>query len=197
MKRAFDVTVAGLGLLILLPLFAVVSLLIKIDSTGPVFFRQERIGRYFRSFFVYKFRTMVRDASERGGPLTTGGDPRVTRVGRWLRKTKVDELPQLWNVLKGDMSMVGPRPEVTRYVSMFETNYAKILTVRPGITDLASIGYRHEEEILARSRDPERAYVEQVLPAKIQLNLEYLSQQGFWFDLRLIGKTLYRIVGRP
>jgi lipopolysaccharide/colanic/teichoic acid biosynthesis glycosyltransferase len=197
MKRAFDMFFSSCGLVFLVPLFAVVALLVIVDSPGPVFFRQERVGRFFNSFYIWKFRTMVSDSNKPVRLVTSGGDPRITRVGYWLRKTKIDELPQLWNVLKGEMSLVGPRPEVQRYVEMFAKEYSAILAVRPGITDLASIAYRYEEEILSQSQGLERAYVEQVLPAKIRLNLEYLHRQGFWFDLWLIGKTLTKIVGQP
>jgi lipopolysaccharide/colanic/teichoic acid biosynthesis glycosyltransferase len=146
-KRVFDIVFASLGLLCLSPLLLPVALLIKLDSPGPVFFRQERMGRGFRPFRIYKFRTMVRDAPRHGGPITFGADPRITTVGRALRKTKIDELPQLINVLRGQMSFVGPRPEVRRYVELFREDYEDILRVLPGITDLASLKYRHEESM--------------------------------------------------
>ncbi len=192
-KRLFDVVVAAIGLLVLLPIFGVVAILIKLDSSGPVFFRQERMGRGFRSFSVYKFRTMVKDAPLKGGPITFGDDPRVTRLGRLLRKSKVDELPQLVNVLKGDMSLVGPRPEVRRYVEMFSRDYEEILRIRPGITDLASLRYRNEAEILGKATNPEEEYVQRILPEKIQLAREYIKHSSFSFDLLLIAKTLLTV----
>jgi lipopolysaccharide/colanic/teichoic acid biosynthesis glycosyltransferase len=192
-KRVFDFTVALLGLIALLPVFALVAILVKLDSPGPVFFRQERVGRGFRPFFILKFRTMVEDAAQRGKLITAGADPRITRVGNVLRRTKVDELPQLINVLKGDMSLVGPRPEVPRYVEMFRGDYEEILKVRPGITDLASIQYRDEAAVLAAAKDPEHEYITRVLPEKIQLAKQYIPRASFVFDLELILRTLLRV----
>jgi len=189
-KQAFDIVVAFVGLLFLLPLLLLVALLIKIDSRGPVFFRQERIGRDFRPFLIYKFRTMVQDASRKGGSITFGLDPRITRVGRLLRKTKIDELPQLINVLRGEMSFVGPRPEVWQYVELFRQDYEEILKVLPGITDLASLRYRHEAEILGRSENPEDEYVRRVLPEKIRLAKEYVRRSSLLFDVTIIFKTI-------
>ena len=194
MKRAFDITAASVGLVLLSPLLLFVSLLIKLDSPGPPFFRQERIGKGFRPFRIYKFRTMVQDAPAKGGMITFGRDPRITKVGRVLRKVKIDELPQLINVLRGEMSFVGPRPEVPRYVELFCEDYAEILKVPPGITDLASLQYRHEAEILGRSENPEEEYVKYVLPEKIRLAKEYLSQSSLRFDLILILKTLLSLL---
>lgn len=192
-KRGFDVLASLAGLVLLSPVLAVVALAIKLTSPGPVFFRQERVGRGFRRFEILKFRTMVPDAPKLGGQLTAGEDPRITRVGRLLRKIKLDELPQLINVLKGDMSFVGPRPEVPRYVEIFRDDYRELLTVRPGITDLASLKYRDESEVLGRSSDPETTYVEQVLPEKIALGKQYLRRSSLWFDVGLIFKTLFRL----
>jgi len=192
-KRGFDVLASLTGLVLLSPVLAVVALAIKLTSPGPVFFRQERVGRGFRRFEILKFRTMVPDAPKLGGQLTAGEDPRITRVGRLLRKIKLDELPQLINVLKGDMSFVGPRPEVPRYVEIFRDDYRELLTVRPGITDLASLKYRDESEVLGRSSDPETTYVEQVLPEKIALGKQYLRRSSLWFDVGLIFKTLFRL----
>jgi len=192
-KRGFDVLASLAGLVLLSPVLAVVALAIKLTSPGPVFFRQERVGRGFRRFEILKFRTMVPDAPKLGGQLTAGEDPRITRVGRLLRKTKLDELPQLINVVKGDMSFVGPRPEVPRYVEIFRDDYRELLTVRPGITDLASLKYRDESEVLGRSSDPETTYVEQVLPEKIALGKQYLRRSSLWFDVGLIFKTLFRL----
>jgi lipopolysaccharide/colanic/teichoic acid biosynthesis glycosyltransferase len=189
-KQAFDIVVAFVGLLFLSPLLLLVALLIKIDSRGPVFFRQERIGRGFQPFRIYKFRTMVQDASRKGGSITFGVDPRITRVGWVLRKTKIDELPQLINVLRGEMSFVGPRPEVREYVELFRQDYGEILKVLPGITDLASVKYRHEAEILGRSEHPEQEYVRRVLPEKIRLAKDYVRRSSFLFDIKIIFKTL-------
>lgn len=194
-KRAFDVVTALAGVLCLLPLLFVVGILIKLESNGPVLFRQERVGRRFRSFWIYKFRTMVQDAPERGGSLTCGADPRITSIGRFLRKTKIDELPQLVNVLKGDMSIVGPRPEVPRYVECFRDDYELILTVRPGITDLASLKFRDEATLLGGVSDPEDMYVQSILPEKVELEKEYIRRASIWFDLTLIAKTLAALSG--
>ena len=192
-KRAFDLLLAGLGLLVISPVFILAALAIKLDSAGPVFFLQERIGRNFRPFSIYKFRTMVAGADRRGGQLTVGSDPRVTRVGRWLRHAKIDELPQLINVLLGDMSLVGPRPEVSKYVEMYHDEYALVLSVRPGLTDPASVKYRDEASILAASPDPEREYVERILPDKIALAQGYVARATFSSDLVVLVRTLLRI----
>jgi len=194
MKRAFDLFSAVIGLLVCVPLFVVVAALIKLDSRGPIFFNQERIGKGFRPFFIYKFRTMVEDAPQRGGALTVGRDPRVTRVGHILRQTKIDELPQLINVLRGDMSLVGPRPEVRRYVELFVKNYETILAVRPGITDLASLKYSDESAILARSDNPEEEYVRRILPDKLVLAEEYVQRYSLGMDLILISKTVLKLI---
>jgi lipopolysaccharide/colanic/teichoic acid biosynthesis glycosyltransferase len=193
-KRLLDASAALLGLIVLAPLFAAIALAIKLTSPGPVFFRQERVGKDFKPFWIYKFRSMVVNAPQLGGQLTSAGDPRVTRIGRLLRKTKLDELPQLINVLKGDMSLVGPRPEVPRYVQMFRDDYRELLRVRPGITDLASVKYRDESEILGQSPDPEAAYVNEVLPDKIALAKEYLAHRSLLYDLGLIARTAWKIV---
>ena len=195
MKRLFDLLSALVGLLFLSPLFLVVAILIKLDSRGPVFFRQDRMGKAFRPFLILKFRTMVRDAPNKGGPITFGEDPRITRIGRFLRKIKIDELPQLINVLKGEMSIVGPRPEVRRYVELFREDYEEILTVRPGLTDLASLKYRDEAAILGASHDPEAMYVKYILPEKINLAKEYVRRSSLTFDLILIFKTLATLSG--
>ena len=196
MKRLFDIVAAAAGLIVLCPLFAIIAVLIKWDSDGPVFFRQSRIGRHFRPFFIYKFRTMLSDAPAIGPLLTVGDDPRITRVGRWLRRTKLDELPQVINILTGDMSFVGPRPEVERYVRLFQTEYAEILQVRPGITDLASLKYRAESTLLARSPKPEEEYVTRILPDKLRLGQQYVRELSLGRDVVLIARTLAAVV-RP
>jgi len=193
MKRLFDIMVSATGLLLSSPLLAVVALSVKFSSKGPVFYRQERVGKGFIPFDILKFRTMVVDADQTGGLLTAGEDPRITSVGRLLRKTKLDELPQLINVFKGEMSFVGPRPEVSRYVEMFHEDYTDLLKVRPGITDPASLKYRHEADVLGTSENPEETYVNQILPDKIELAKEYLKSSSFLFDLRLIFKTILRM----
>jgi lipopolysaccharide/colanic/teichoic acid biosynthesis glycosyltransferase len=194
MKRLFDIAAAATGLVILSPLLLLTAVLIKLDSRGPVFFKQERFGKNFQPFRIYKFRTMVADAPQRGSAITVGDDPRITRLGHWLRRTKIDELPQLINVVKGDMSMVGPRPEVEQYVEMFRKDYAEILKVRPGITDLASLKYRDEAAVLSSMRDPEQAYVTRVLPEKIELAKQYVGKASFFYDIRLILQTLFKVV---
>jgi lipopolysaccharide/colanic/teichoic acid biosynthesis glycosyltransferase len=198
MKRLFDILVSLLGLLVLSPVFLLVAFLIKLDSRGLVFFRQERIGKGFRPFHIYKFRTMVEHAPRLGGSITVGKDPRVTKTGAVLRRTKIDELPQLINVLAGDMSLVGPRPEVRKYVELFRSEYEQILKVRPGITDLASLKYEDEAELLANSADPDQEYVTRVLPDKLRLARDYVNNSSFFFDVLLILRTLPKLFGcRP
>jgi lipopolysaccharide/colanic/teichoic acid biosynthesis glycosyltransferase len=192
-KRLFDMVAGGLGLILLSPLLAVIALLVKCTSPGPVFFRHERVGRGFRTFGVLKFRTMVENAPALGGPITVDGDPRITGVGRFLRKTKFDELPQLLNVLRGEMSLVGPRPEVKYYVDMFRGDYEEILRVRPGITDLASIQYRDEEAILRSADNPEAEYVRRVLPEKIRLAKDYVRRQSLALDLAVVVGTIFHL----
>ena len=191
-KRLFDLAMASLGLLLLGPVLLVIAAWIKLDSPGPVFFRQQRVGRDGRLFRIHKFRTM--SAGQPGGEqslITVGADPRITRAGATLRRTKLDELPQLLDVVRGDMSLVGPRPEVPRYVALYpEALRAKVLSVRPGITDLASIEYRDESELLARAADPEREYVEVVLPAKLRAAARYVDEMSLATDVRVLGSTL-------
>jgi len=194
-KRAFDILVSVAGLIVLLPLLLLVATAIKLDSSGPVFFRQWRVGRKFRRFGIYKFRTMIDDAFDRGLPITVGRDSRITRVGKILRKTKIDELPQLLNVLKGDMSLVGPRPEVPRYVELFRPDYEHILKVRPGLTDLASLKYSDEASILGQSANPESDYVARLLPDKIRLAKEYIQRSSLLFDVKLIVETIIKLFG--
>ena len=196
-KRAFDLLLSGLGLLLLSPLLIAIALWIKLDSPGAVMFRQERVGRRGRRFLIHKFRTMTADAPERGPQITVGADARITRAGRFLRASKLDELPQLWDVLRGVMSLVGPRPEVPRYVAMYPADLREIvLSVRPGITDTASLEYRDEARLLAEAADPERCYVEQVLPAKLALSARYVQTRSFVGDLALIWRTVLAIAGR-
>lgn len=193
MKRWFDVIGAAAGLVVLAPLLAAVAVLIKLDSPGPVLFKQQRMGRGFRPFAIYKFRTM-KPETKGCLPLTVGADPRITRVGLWLRRSKLDELPQLFNILKGDMTLVGPRPEVPAYVEAFRRDYEEILTVRPGLTDLASLKYRDESALLGRSSDPEGEYLRRILPDKIELAKEYIHRSSFFFDLNVIARTLLRVI---
>ena len=195
MKRFFDFSVSLLGLVILSPLFLLVAVLMKFTSPGPVFFRQERVGRNFRPFQILKFRTMVPDAPKMGAEVTAAGDPRITPIGKFLRKTKLDEFPQLINVLRGDMSFVGPRPEVARFVELYRNDFAELLTIRPGITDPASLKYRHESELLGRADDPEKTYIQVVLPDKIALAKTYVNHSSFFIDLGLIFKTVFRMAG--
>lgn len=195
MKRVFDFTMAFVGLILLSPLFVLAAALVKLTSDGPVFFCQERVGRNFQPFQIMKFRTMVVDAPQQGGQLTAGRDPRITAIGRVLRATKIDELPQLINVIKGEMSFVGPRPEVPKYVDRYREDYAELLRVRPGITDFASLKYRHESELLGASDDPESTYVKEILPDKIELGKDYIRQQSLVLDLKLICMTVLRMAG--
>jgi lipopolysaccharide/colanic/teichoic acid biosynthesis glycosyltransferase len=195
MKRTLDVLLAGVGLAVLSPLLALTAALIKADSPGPVFFRQERIGRRFRPFLIYKFRTMRVDAARSGPSISVRDDARVTRVGRVLRRAKIDELPQLWNVVKGDMSLVGPRPELRRFVELFAGDYAEILEARPGLTDLASLKYSDEASLLSGLDDPEGEYVRRILPDKIRLAREYVRRSSVALDLSLMVRTVLRVAG--
>lgn len=194
MKRFFDIVASATGLIVLSPLFLVLAVWIKSDSKGPVFYRQTRVGKNNRDFRLFKFRSMRPD-SDRLGLITVGGrDPRVTRSGYYIRKYKLDEFPQLINVLKGDMSLVGPRPEVRKYVNMYTPEQMRVLSVRPGITSLASIRYRNENEILAAAEDPDRCYIEQVMPDKLAIDLEYVDRADLWNDIRLIFSTFKEII---
>ena len=194
LKRLFDVVASGCGLLVLSPLFLLLAVWIKLDSAGPVFYRQTRVGRHNRDFQLYKFRSM-RVGADRQGLITVGGhDPRVTRSGYFIRKYKLDELPQLINVILGDMSLVGPRPEVRKYVDLYTPEQMHVLDVRPGITSLASIRYRNENDTLAQADDPDRCYIKQVMPDKLAIDLEYIARHSFWFDIRLIFKTFKEII---
>jgi len=192
-KRIFDIVISSISLLILSPLFLIISLLIKLDSCGPVFYRGIRIGQFGKPFKIYKFRTMVVNADKIGGPSTADDDPRITRIGKILRKYKFDELPQLINVLKGEMSIVGPRPEVPFYVNMFTEEEKKILSVKPGITDWASLWDCDEGAILKGSPNPEKTYMEKIRPIKIKLQLKYVDNHSFFTDLKIIFLTILTI----
>ena len=189
-KRLVDVLAAAAGLLLLAPLFLLIAIAIKLDSAGPVFYRQERVGRHGRPFRIFKFRTMSVAPATGGVPLTVAGDRRITRVGAVLRRTKLDELAQLIDVLRGTMSLVGPRPEVPRYVAHYPPQWReRLLSVRPGITDFASVRYRDENELLAQATDPEREYIDVILPTKLQYALHYVDRPTLANDLRVIGLT--------
>lgn len=190
-KRVFDFVFALMALIGIAPLLLLAALWIKLDSVGPVFFRQVRVGRDGVEFEIFKFRTMQVAAESVGPQITVGVDPRITSSGRFLRRYKIDELPQFLNVLLGDMSVVGPRPEVPRYVALYTPEQRRVvLSVRPGITDLASLEYKDENDLLGQSADPESVYVQQVLPAKLALCMRYVQMRSFWGDLVIIGRTL-------
>jgi lipopolysaccharide/colanic/teichoic acid biosynthesis glycosyltransferase len=195
MKRLFDIVSSLVVLLVLFPFFLLIALLIALDSRGSVFYKQIRVGKGNRDFGLYKFRTMVSHADKQG-QLTVGmRDNRITRIGYFLRKYKLDEFPQLINILKGDMSVVGPRPEVRKYVDLYSEEQLKALTVRPGLTDYASMEYANENEILGASENPEKTYVEQIMPAKLSLNLKYVREQSLRTDLMIIFRTIGKIFG--
>ena len=196
-KRLFDLLGAVIALALLWPLLAAVALWIKLDSAGPVMFRQQRVGRHGRLFSIHKFRTMVADAAQRGPQLTVGHDPRITRAGTFLRRSKIDELPQLIDVLAGHMSLVGPRPELPAYVAYYPAELrAKVLAVRPGITDPVSLDLADENELLGRAADPEREYVEVLLPKKLRAATAYAERATLWTDLQVIGRTLRVLIRR-
>ena len=194
MKRLFDIVASGLGLIVLCPLFLILAIWIKLDSKGPVFYRQVRVGYKNKDFRIFKFRSM-RVGADKGSLVTIGGhDPRVTRSGYFIRKFKFDELPQLINVFLGDMSLVGPRPEVRHYVDYWTPEQMHVLDVRPGITDPASIKFRNENELMEKAEDPEKYYIEVIMQEKIKLYLEYVEKHNFFYDLGLIFKTFWVIV---
>ena len=196
MKRLFDIILSSWGLLLLSPLFAIVAIWIKLDSKGPIFYRQVRVGRYNQDFRIYKFRSM-RVGSDKGSLVTIGGrDPRITTSGYFIRKFKIDELPQLINVLIGDMSLVGPRPEVRHYVNYWTPEQMHVLDVRPGITDPASIKFRNENELLEKAGDPEKYYIEVIMQEKIRLYLEYVNQHNLFYDLKIIFQTFWAIIAK-
>lgn len=194
MKRLFDILASSIGLLILLPLFIIIGLAIVIDSRGGVFYCQKRVGKNNKDFRLFKFRSMATN-SDKKGLLTVGfNDSRITKVGYFIRKYKFDELPQLINVFIGDMSLVGPRPEVRKYVNLYTPEQLEVLNVRPGITDYASIEYSNENEILAGTENPEKIYVEEIMPAKLKLNKKYMAEVGVVTDIRLIFKTISKVL---
>ena len=196
-KRLFDLLLSGIGLVMLAPVLLLIAALIKLDSPGPVMFRQERVGRFGKPFRIHKFRTMRHEPAGQGLQITVGADRRITRVGGFLRASKLDELPQLLDVWLGDMSLVGPRPEVPRYVAHYPAHLReKVLSVRPGITDIASIEYRDESAVLARAADPEHAYIHEVLPHKLAMAAQYVDEASMWLDVRLIARTVWAIVAR-
>lgn len=193
-KRAFDIVFSALGLILLAPILLLIAILIKLDSKGPVLFIQGRVGKNNKDFNIYKFRTM-RKQSEKGGLLTLGNnDSRITKIGYFLRRYKIDEFPQLINILKGDMSFVGPRPELRYYVNFYNEDDMKIFQVRPGITGLASLKYRNEVELLKAAKDPETFFIETIIPDKLKFNKEYIKRRNFFFDLKLIALTVVKVV---
>ena len=194
LKRAMDIVISGGALAVLWPVLLLIALAIKIDDPGPVFYRQVRVGKDGREFRIFKFRTMVVDADKKGLQITVGRDNRITRMGRLLRKTKLDELAQLINVFVGEMSFVGPRPEVPKYVNLYTPYQRQVLLVRPGITDYASIAYRNENDMLEGAEDPERMYIDVIMPDKIELNMKYLHQISPLADIRLIFSTIAAVI---
>lgn len=195
LKRTFDLVLSFAGLLLLSPMLVLIALLIKRDSPGPVFFRQERIGLHGTPFRIHKFRTMTVAQPGNAMQITVGQDARITKIGAFLRHYKIDELPQLIDVLQGTMSLVGPRPEVPKYVAMYpEPTKSIVLSVRPGITDLASIEYRSESELLGKSSNPEQTYIEEVMPAKLAYCVRYVQQQSLWLDIQIIARTFFAVL---
>ncbi len=195
MKRVFDIIFSFIGLILLLPFFIIIALFIAIDSRGGIFYKQIRVGKNGNDFKLFKFRSMKTN-SDKGSLLTVGGrDSRITKIGYFIRKYKIDELPQLINVLLGDMSLVGPRPEVRRYVELYNEQQKMVLTVKPGITDYASIEYSNENELLGKAENPEQTYINEIMPAKLNLNLKYIAEQGMKTDVKIILRTIKKIVG--
>lgn len=193
-KRVFDILSASFGLIILSPVFVVIAILIRLDSEGKIFYRQIRVGKNVEDFPLLKFRTMYEHQKDQQ-LLTIGShDARITKIGYWLRKYKLDELPQLLNILKGHMSFVGPRPEVRKYVNLYNDEQIRVLAVKPGITDWASIEFSNESELLAKSKDPENFYIEEIIPLKITQNLKYINNNGLWIDLKIIWLTINKII---
>ncbi len=193
-KRIFDIICSGIGIIILSPILLIISILIKKGSDGPVFFKQIRVGEKGKEFEILKFRTMVVGAEKLGRQITVGKDNRITKIGAFLRKYKLDELPQLINVFKGDMSLVGPRPEVPRYVKLYNEEQRKVLDVKPGITDLASIRYRDENDLLGKAEDPDDMYINTIMPDKLALNMEYINKSNIFFDIYIILQTIIKCI---
>lgn len=194
MKRIIDILLSLPILVLFSPLWLIIAMAVSLESPGGPFYVQERIGRYGRPFAMYKFRTMAKGADQKGLITVGYNDSRITKTGRLLRKYKIDEFPQLWNVIKGDMSLVGPRPEVRKYVDLYSESQRAVLNVRPGLTDYASLEYFHENELLAKSDDPDTTYIEEVMPAKLALNLRYIEEQSLATDLHIIGRTIGKIL---
>ena len=192
LKRGFDFIVSLIGCIVLMPIYILIAILIKIDSRGPIFFKQKRVGQYGKIFKILKYRTMVVDAENIGKQITVGDDKRITKIGKFLRKYKLDELPQLFNVLKGEMSLVGPRPEVPKYVELYNYEEKKVLNLKPGITDFASIEYRDENEILGKVDNPEEYYINVIMKHKLELNLKYINNNNIFIDINIILKTLMK-----
>ena len=193
-KRIFDFFSSLIGIFLFLLFYFIIGILIKIEDKGPVLYKSKRIGQNFKPFFLLKFRSMIVNADKIGPLITKEKDPRITKIGKFLRKTKIDEFPQLFNVLKGEMSIVGPRPEVEKYISYFKKDYKKILSIKPGITDYAAIEFRNEEEILDKFENIEESYIKEILPQKINLYKKYLNEVGFITDLNIIFKTIWKIL---
>ena len=196
MKRLFDIVFSLLGLMLTTPILLILAILIKREDGGPVFYRGVRVGRHGKLFRIFKFRTMVVNAEKIGGSSTADDDPRITKIGKFIRKYKLDELPQLINVLKGEMSFVGPRPEVQHYVNMYTNEEKAILNVKPGITDWASMWNSDEGAILAGSTDAEKTYMEKIRPEKIRLQLKYVKERSFWVDVIMVFQTLFKLIKR-
>lgn len=193
-KRIFDILFSSIGLILISPILLVISIIIKITSEGPILFKQVRVGKDNKDFKILKFRTMIVDADKKGLKITVKDDPRITKIGKFLRKTKLDELPQLFNVLLGDMSFVGPRPEVRKYVDLYTEEQKQVLSVRPGITDLASIKYRNENELLDQSSNPEETYINEIMPSKLKINLDYVKNINLVNDIKLILLTIKTVI---
>ena len=193
-KRFFDITFSFIGLILLFPFFVLIVLLIKLKDGNPIFFKQERVGYKGKPFYIWKFRTMIVNAEKSGRQITIGKDPRITAIGYYLRKFKLDELPQLFNVLKGEMSFVGPRPEVPKYVFLYNENQRQVLQLKPGITDIASIRYYNENDILAQAPNPDAIYREEIMPEKIRLNLEYAKNANLWTDFLVVLQTIFPVI---
>lgn len=193
-KRIFDILASGIGIIILSPILIIIAIVIKLDSEGEILFKQKRVGKNEKCFNIFKFRTMVTNAESLGKQITVGKDSRITKVGAFLRKYKLDELPQLFNVFLGDMSLVGPRPEVPRYVALYTEKQKEVLKVKPGITDLASLKYSDENDVLADIEEPETYYIDVIMQDKLKLNLEYIEKSNIFLDISIIFKTILKCI---